>query len=294
MLTTLCAYNPYGDGYTLFLPTDEAIDQYIQKNQKYGNFEEFILDTSFVYTLMRYHTLKRKVHTNEFPFGVIRDSTLTGERLSVGFYTKDDIQHIRMNNVAPVVKSNLEMVNGYIHVISEILQPVEVSGYDWLQQQNGYTILAKAMELSQIKTRLWWSKYTILAEHDSIFNRNGIFSLEDLLNRVATPGMSYTNRANAFYKFVGYHLVGGEYYLNELNWGNKKYTTLDSNPLTINVGIDIKINPGVENFGITISETGDTTVIDYVRIIWDNCNIVTRTGPVHSISDVLFYNPLPK
>src|ERR1035437_3536721 len=48
MLTTLYAYNPYGDGYTLFLPTDEAIDHFIQQNQKYGNFEELLKDTSFI------------------------------------------------------------------------------------------------------------------------------------------------------------------------------------------------------------------------------------------------------
>jgi hypothetical protein len=38
LLSTLYAYNPHGDGYTLFLPTDEAIDQFIGQNPKYGSF----------------------------------------------------------------------------------------------------------------------------------------------------------------------------------------------------------------------------------------------------------------
>ncbi len=33
MLSTLYAYNPYGNDYTLFLPTDEAIDHFIQQNK---------------------------------------------------------------------------------------------------------------------------------------------------------------------------------------------------------------------------------------------------------------------
>ena len=37
---TLYAYNPYGEDYTLFLPTDKAIDEFIQQNQDYENFEE--------------------------------------------------------------------------------------------------------------------------------------------------------------------------------------------------------------------------------------------------------------
>jgi uncharacterized surface protein with fasciclin (FAS1) repeats len=292
MLYTLCAYNPYGEDYTLFLPTNEAIERFIQQNHKYANFEELILDTSFVYSLVRYHTLKRKVHTDEFPFGALNDSTLTGERLSVGFHAENNNQLIKINNLAPVVKSNLNMTNGYIHVISEVLQKIEIPGYDWLQQQAGYSILAQAMELTGIRKGMWWNKYTILAEHDSIYYRHGIYSVEDLISRIATPGMSYSNKNNPFYMFAGYHIMGGEYFLNDLSWGSKNYVTRESKQLKIDVGRDIRINPGVDSY-LRISESGDTTVVDYISPVWDNCNIITRTGPVHSISDVLFYEPFP-
>lgn len=293
MLTTLYAYNPYGEDYTLFLPTNEAIDHFIEQNQNYGNFEELLQDTAFIQRLTRYHTINRKVHSDEFPDGALNDRTLTGERLVTGFYTEGDNQLIKVNNTARIIKSNLKMTNGYIHVISEVLQQTEISGYDWLQQQEDYSILAQAMELSGIRKGLWWGKYTILAEHDSIYHREGINNIQDLINRVATPGMSYSNKANSFYKFTGYHLVGGEYYLNDLNWGSKKYTTLGTTPLTIVVGVDIKINPGVDTYGIIISDSGDTTMIDYIRPLWENCNIMTSTGPVHSVSDVLYFKPLP-
>ncbi len=294
MLSTLYAYNPYGDDYTLFLPTDEAINQYIQQNKKYENFEELLLDTGFINTLTRYHTIKRKLHTDEFPDGAMMDSTLTGDRLAIGFYTDGDNQIIKINNEAQIIKSNLKMTNGYIHVISGVLQKSEISGYEWLQQHDDYSILAKAMEVSGIKKGLWWNKYTILAEHDSIYNRNGIYKVEDLISRIATPGIPLTNKTNSFYRFAGYHLLGGELFLNDLNWGNKKYTTLGSTQLTIDVGFNIKINPGVDIYGFEISETGETTVINYIRPVEENCNVITNTGPVHSISDVLYFTPLPK
>jgi hypothetical protein len=78
-----------------------------------------------------------------------------------------------------------------------------------------------------------------------------------------------------------------------LEWGNNTYWTI-SKPLDIFVGSDIKINPGIDKYGITVSETGDTTEIDYVRIIWEDCNNMTQTGPVHSISDLLFFEPFPE
>ena len=294
ILNTLCGYNPYGDGYTLFLPNNDALDNYIQRNQNYNNFEEMLLDTSFIYSFVRYHVVKKRLHSDNFPDGGMMDSTLNGQRLTCGFYTDGDKQIIKINKVVPIVKPNIKMTNGFIHVISEVLEQKETSGYDLVQQQEGFSILAQAMELTGIKKKMWWNKYTILAEHDSIYNRNGIFSVQDLIKRVATPGKKLTDKFNSFYKFVGYHFIGGEYYLNDFNWGKSNYTTMASTPLSINVGHEIMINPGVEVFGYEITKSGDTIAIDYIRPIWEDCNIMTSTGPIHTISDLLFYEAFPE
>jgi uncharacterized surface protein with fasciclin (FAS1) repeats len=293
MLTTLYAYNPYGDNYTLFLPTDEAIDRFIQQNQNYGNFEELLKDTSFIQRLTRYHTLNRSLRTYEFPDGAFVDRNLTGDRLVASFFAIGDNQLIKINNVAPIIKSNLKMTNGYIHVISEVLQPVDISGYDWLQQQNDYSILAQAMKLSGIQKKLKWANYTLFAEADSIYHRYGINNVEDLISRFSTPGVPLTTVTNSFYQFTAYHLLEGEHYMNDLYWGSKKYVTLSGQLLTIIVGMEVKINTGVDTYGTTISESGETTVIDYIRPIPEGSNILTHTGPVHSISDLMYYKHLP-
>lgn len=293
MLSTLYAYNPYGDDYTLFLPTDEAIDRFIKQNQNYGNFEELLKDTSYINFFLRYHTLNGKVHTDEFPDGALTDSTLTGDRLVAGFYTDGVNQIIRINNTAPIIKSNLKMTNGYIHVISEVLQKVEISGYDWLQQQPDYSILAQAMKLSEIKKRLGWNKYTLFAEPDSVYHRYGIHNINDLINRMATPGMPLSNVPNSFYQFAAYHILNGKYYLNDFNWGNNKYLTFSGQLIAISVGQEIKINTGVDTYGTVISESGNTKVLDYIRPIPESCNILTRTGPIHTISDLMYYKSLP-
>ncbi len=293
LLGTLSAYNPYGEDYTLFLPTNEAIDNFIGQNQNYNTMNDMLQDTSFIYMFTRYHVVKRKVHTDEFPYGALADSTLTGDRLAIGFYTDGENQLIKVNNEASILKSNLNMTNGYINVISEVLQKSDISGYEWLQQHNDYSILANAMDLTGINKRLWWNKYTILAEHDSVFHKKGIQTVDDLINRIATPGMPFTNTSNPFYQFAAYHILAGEYYLNDLRWGSNNYSTLGKSPLVINVGVEIKINPGVETFGVKVSETGDTTLINYISPVWENCNIVTGTGPVHSITEILNAEPLP-
>ena len=111
------------------------------------------------------------------------------------------------------------------------------------------------------------------------------------ISRIATPGMQLSNRNNAFHLFAAYHFVGGEYYLNDFDWGNENYATLASKSLRIEVGVEIKINPGIDTY---VSNTGETTLVNYIRPVWENCNIMTNTGAIHSISDLLFYEPFPK
>jgi uncharacterized surface protein with fasciclin (FAS1) repeats len=296
LLTVLYAYNPYGDDYTLFLPTDEAIDRFIQQDQNHGNFEELVKDTSFIKILVRYHTLNKKTHTDEFPDGAFVDRTLTGERLATSFSTIDDNQLIKINDVAPIIKPNLKMTNGYIHVISEVLQPVAISGYDWLQQQKDYSILAKAMELSGIRKKLTWNKYTLFAEPDSIYHRYGINNVEDLVKRIATPGVPLTTTSNQFYKFTAYHILNGEYFMNDFYWGSRDYWTFsDGERITINVGVEfIKINTGVDIYRRISWDSGQITPIDYISPIPEGYNILTHNGPVHSISDLLYNKPFPK
>lgn len=293
LLITLGGYNPHSDGYTLFLPTDEAFNQFVQQNENYTNFEEMLQDTNFTHQLARYHTINKSVHTDNFPNGALPDETLSEDRLTIGIYTEDDNPLYKVNNRAPIIQSNLKMTNGYIHVISGVLQQEEITGYDWLQQQNDYSILAQAMELSGMEQRLWMDKYTILAEHDSIYHRNGIMNVEDLIDLIATPGIPVSNRSNPFYRFAGYHILGGEYYLNDFYLGKNNYSTLGFTQLMIQVGLDIHINPGIDTYSIIISESGDTTVIDYISPLWESSNIITRTGPVHSLSEVLYFKPLP-
>lgn len=294
MLKALSAYNPYGNGYTLFVPTNEAIDNYIGQSSKYSTFDELIKDTAFVKTLTRYHTVKRMVHTDEFPEGALLDSTLTGDRLAIGFSMEGDDQRISVNHIAPIIESNLKMSNGYINIISGVLQRSEISGYEWIQQNEGYTILAEAMKLTGMKNRLWWSKYTILAEHDSIYNRMGIYNVSDLIKRIGTPGLAYPSRSNNFYQFTAYHFLGGELFMNDFSWGNKKYVTLSNYQINIDTGLEIKISPGIDFYRTSNPETGEIDTINYIRPIWRDCNLVTSTGPIHSITDVLYFEPFPK
>ncbi len=291
---TLSGYNPNAEGYTLFLPTNEAINHFLEQYPYAGSLSELVLDTGFLKTFTRYHTLNEKVHTEEMPYGVLNDRTLTGDRLVFNFLVEGDKQVIKVNNMATIVTANLELANGYIHIISDVIQPSDITGYDWIQQHEEYSILAEAMKLTGVKKRMDnLDSYTIFAENDSIYNRYGIYTIEDLINRIDSTETPFTESSSPLYQYTAYHVVYNEQYLNELEWGLNDYWTLADEPITIDPGIEIKINPGVTTYDTEISG-GDTTVIDYILPVWENSNILTKTGPVHSITELLVSEPFPE
>jgi len=298
----LSAYNPAGDGsFTLFLPTDEAFDRYIQNNSRYSSFHALIQDISFVRELGRYHLVSTGIRTNYFPYGALPDTTATGDMLTIGFSSDLDTTIYKVNNIAPVIIANLEMVNGYIHVIGEVLEPVNFTGYEWLAQNPGYTILSEALKLTGLKDTLSLyittnkqvvkNMYTILAEHDSIYSRYGIHSIEDLIGKYGTPGKELTDIDNSLYQFTAYHILERSFFLDEFE-GSENYNTYANFPSSINAaGLEIRINQGVDTFSIKISG-GDTTWINYIRFFYQESNVLTKNGPIHFISDVMeLFNP---
>ena len=120
----LHAYNPGGLGFTLFLPTDEAVDRYISRNDDYPDFEALVNDASFCMILVQYHLVNRTIRSNEFPYGALPDSTASGDYLTITIEVIEDTTIYRVNNLAAVTKRNIEVSNGYVHVVDNMLEPI--------------------------------------------------------------------------------------------------------------------------------------------------------------------------
>lgn len=293
---TLNAYNPNGDGFTLFLPSDDAFDRYIQQNDEYASFDELLADFDFVWLLSRYHLVNRMLLSNEFPYGSLPDSTSTGDFLTIGIEVKGDSSHYTVNNVAPVAELDIETTNGYIQVISEVLEPISYNSYDWLRNVEGYSILSSALEFSGLKDtmdiyrtsstgELVKNAYTVFAEHDSIYARNGIHTFDDLVDRYHTPGYELDDPDGGLYQFAAYHLLEGSYFLDAFE-GTSNYNSYAVYPVSVSAGLDIKLNAGVDSFGIEITGS-DTTLINYIEVYYQESNVNTKNGPIHFVNEIM-------
>ena len=55
-----------------------------------------------------------------------------------------------------------------------------------------------------------------MAVPDTLYQQNGINSIEDLINTYTDEPDSITQLQNDFYRYMEYHCLGGTYYLSQL------------------------------------------------------------------------------
>jgi uncharacterized surface protein with fasciclin (FAS1) repeats len=303
LMDALDSYNPHGNGYTLFLPDNSAFEKFFTGNSTYKNIDDLLGDTGYARALVRYHVLNTQIRSNDFPFGALPDTTLTGDLLTVGFNTTPDTTYYLINNTAAVKTMNIPARNGYVHVLEDVLTPVTFTGIEWLEANPGYSILTEAFRITGIKNKMGLTtetpegsivanNYTVLAEADSIFHKKGIFSLEDLIQEVSPNDNNYTAEENPLYQFAAYHIIEGVYFLDGFE-NTKNYNTFGALPIRIGAGARLRINNDPKFHVLDTVITGtDTTYINYLEPIYNAANIITLNGAIHPINHVLFvYRP---
>lgn len=293
---TLSAYNPNGINYTLFLPDNAAVDAFIKNNPQFNSLNDLLNDQSYVEALARYHVLNLGTSTYEFPFGTFSEPTLTGDYLNVNFILEKDTTYYKINNQATVTLANIEVSNGYVQVIGNMLTPITMNSYTWLSKNPDYSIFKSAIDavglnkIIDVDMKLegqTLKPFTVLAESDAIYKKKNINNLNDLANLISPNRTDYTNSTNPLNLFVNYHFLTESRFLDYLEGRSTNYNTFADIPLTINgLGLDIVINKGKEVFETRIVGK-DSTVIDYVGLFYDASNVNTQSGAIHFIDQIL-------
>lgn len=294
---TMSAYNPDGLGYTLFLPDNQAINTFISENERFNSLEEMLNDEPYVRAFARYHVVNMAIETNDFPFGALPEYTLSDDLLTVNFVIETDTSYYKINNEAPIVNPNIEVSNGFIHGINRALTPITLTTYNWIKQHQGFSIFADAVDLTGMNDTLDFNlkelevrqgSFTLLLEPDSVYNRRGINNLDDLIAELSPEDSDYTNPSNPLNNYVAYHVLEGNRFLDDFVGVATNYSTFAGIPLLVNgSGLDILINRGKFVYD-TLIVGSDTTIIDYVGFYYDESNVITQSGAIHFIDQVLY------
>ncbi len=298
---TMSAYNPHGLGYTMFLPDSVAVYDFIQNSSEYNSMDELLNDKAYAAAISRYHVIDLAIHSNDFPFGALPALTLSEDYLTISFILETDTAYYKVNNQAPVTVESVELSNGYVHVIKSMLTPVTLNSYDWISTHDGFSIFKEAVDATGFEEILSvnikdeeneMEPVTLLMEPDSVYSKFNIHSFSDLVERVSPDDADYTDPENPLYNFVGYHILAGNRFIDDFTGYNSNYTTHSQVPVNIydlsvdNLGFDIAINKEKVVFD-TIYDKQDTILIDFIRFLYDESNVLTQSGAIHFVDQIM-------
>jgi uncharacterized surface protein with fasciclin (FAS1) repeats len=261
---------------TCFVPTDEAVAAYKQQLGREMSKEDVLY-------LVRYHTLfGYKLLSNALKNGRLVDSTAAGNYLITRFESNGNLY---VNDVARVIERDVVTVNGIIHVLDHVIEPIFETVWDIVRNDNKFSIFSAALETTGINEVIdkisyaggvrYWG--TLFAVSDEVYNREGITSLAELKTLLG-GGSNPMESSDPLYSYVAYHVLSGFYTFSDL--ATLPEAVKEKNIETLAEG-------RLLNFK---EDRGYLYVNDTITLL--HTDLQARNGVVHEVSGYMpLYNP---
>jgi hypothetical protein len=213
--------NTYGT-YTMFLPTNEAVKEYLTDVGASSLSEVPLLDLQ---NIAKLHILDQKINTTAFTDGKIATPSLYGQYLITGASNTNGVSSITVNKVANIVNSNVEVGNGVIHVIDKVLRVADKTLAQTIEANPDLSLFTEVL-----KATGWYDKLnkpltydsnnrgsylTVLSQTNKVFEDAGFTSLDQLKTRYSHLN-DPTNPVDSLNLFVSYRILPDLKYLADI------------------------------------------------------------------------------
>ncbi len=244
----------YGE-FTLFAPNNDAVNAYLAENG-YSSIDDIPQNT--IDTLARTHIIKKGAYfTTDVSDGALPEMNMIDRYIvlsSDSDVTNDNALVFYVNKKARIVAKDDSVTNGVVHVINNVLTASNLFLPDLIEADTTATLFAKALRLTGLADSIskyvdesyschddsvtfgvrtfyggYWQqayfpgtryfKYTAFVEPDAVYNKNNIYTLDDLKKKAKEiydavypedAGLyddDPTHRKNPLNRFVAYHLI---------------------------------------------------------------------------------------
>ena len=180
--------NTYGT-YTIFIPTNDAVQEYLNNVGATSLSQVPLVDLQ---NIAKLHILDKRINTTSFTDGKIGTPSLYGQYLVTGATNKNGVSSVTVNKKASIVASNIELGNGVIHVIDKVLRVADKTLAQTIEADPNLSLFTEVL-----KTTGWFdvlnkpltnttdidSYLTVLAQTNDVFAEAGFSTLEQLKNR---------------------------------------------------------------------------------------------------------------
>ena len=276
--------NTYGT-YTLFLPTNEAVQNYLDE-EGFSSISDIPLED--LEDLAKLHILEERIETVSFNDGKIATPSMQGQFLITGAANVGGTSNITVNKDARITASNIEVGNGIIHVIDKMLKVAKQTLAEMIDANDSLSIFSTALKetgwYDLLDEPLTYDEdsiptyLTVIAQTNEVFGDNGINSYADLENRYSHLN-DPMNPSDSLNLFMAYRIVPGLNYLADLVGTS---TVLTKAPLEV-IGIQLKRDSIVLN-----EETFNDVFEEGVAIDRSLSDITASNGALHFVDDNFF------
>ncbi len=201
---------------TCFIVNNEALLSYLK--EKYGIDRVGDLDQEDAKTLVKYHTLPNTtMYLSSFRNGKLADSTASGDYLACLFTSGDD-GAVYLNQESKIINYDKVMVNGIIHEIDQVIDPVVNTFMDYLQvHADRYSIMNEMIEACPDSTKALFSQLqdnkvknmkcrrTLFVVPDEVYHAKGYANFAELKAKLPLSDAEVE-------QYVRYHLLSREMY----------------------------------------------------------------------------------
>lgn len=281
--------NTYGT-YTIFLPTNEAVEAYMN-DLGVNSLSQIPLDD--LKDLAKLHILEQKVNTTSFTDGKIPTPSMYGQYLITGAANNNNVSSITVNKTANIIVSNVELGNGVIHVIDKVLRVAKRTLAEQIEADPNLSLFTEVL-----KATGWYDKLnqpvaydennvasylSVLAQSNEVYNNTTwkkpdgqtitLNTLDNLKLRYSHLG-DPTKAADSLNLYVQYHIVPALNYLADFATTPVFLTKAPLEVITSKlVGQNILINEDVFN---GVLEKG-------VGIIREQSDVTCANGVLHYV-----------
>jgi uncharacterized surface protein with fasciclin (FAS1) repeats len=212
--------------YTLFAPTNTAIQAWLTENGK-TSVNDF--SDEELLKFIKYHVIKDTVSTVRFTDGKIKTPTLFGEYL----YTDVVNGTYRINKQALISKSNILCGNGVIQAIDKVLVPPAKNLAELVESNPNYSIFTEALKRTGFYDTLSYQRgqdiatekrfQTVIVQSDSLYHTMGINNYDDLAAKYSTKN-DPQNHADSLWLYMAYHITNDGKFLQDIASSPSLYT----------------------------------------------------------------------
>ncbi|MFD2288277.1 fasciclin domain-containing protein [Pedobacter petrophilus] len=208
--------------YTLFAPDNAAVTEWLKAKGKASVADLSVEELKGVIT---YHLLPDTIATNKFTDGKLPQITLYGQYLQTGAVNQGGVSSFIVNKTAKLIKSNIKVGNGIIHVLDHVLLPATLTLAQTIENNPRYSYFTQALKetgfydslningtAAKDTTRRF---QTFITESDSALKAAGYASYASFRSRYSKTG-DPKNHADSLWLYMAYHISAGPSYTPDI------------------------------------------------------------------------------